>query len=125
MQKLIFMVFICLGMAACQTTTPHLGEAFEVKNTISVDSFVKKIGTESSLKDLQIEGTIAKSCMSEGCWFTIKDVSGKEVLFNVKDKKFKVPINSPDKKAVILADATSESTDGQPFTISVRGMMFK
>ena len=66
-----------------------------------------------------------KSCMTEGCWFTIRDASGKEVLFNVKDKKFRVPVNSPGQAVILLADATQDTSVEQRSVLSVRGMRFK
>lgn len=111
---------------ACQTTSKNLGEKFEPRNTVSVHNVVERLKTEPVVNNVQIEGKIAKSCMSEGCWFTIKDDStGNEILFDVKDKKFRVPINSPEKQVIVLADALKDSTSEQKFTLSVKGLMFK
>lgn len=126
MQKIIYSIFILISITACQSTTKNLGEVFVPKNVVSVHEVVERLKTENVVSDVQIEGKIVKSCMSEGCWFTMKDDStGKEMLFDVKDKKFRVPINSPEKQVVILADAMNDSTTEQKIVLSVRGLMFK
>ncbi|MFN8283112.1 MAG: DUF4920 domain-containing protein [Chitinophagales bacterium] len=126
MQKIICSILILMSIMACQTTSKNLGEKFEPRNTVSVHNVVERLKTEPVVNNVQIEGKIAKSCMSEGCWFTIKDDStGNEILFDVKDKKFRVPINSPEKQVIVLADALKDSTSEQKFTLSVKGLMFK
>ena len=137
MQKVILILLSAISFIACQSTTHNLGEQFLAKNPMSVDSFIQKINAEKSLKDIQIEGKIEKSCMSEGCWFTINDAAGKEIMFDVKDKKFRVPINSPGKTAVILADATTQIADitsknntdstfeESTIKVEVKGLLFK
>ncbi|MFN8297043.1 MAG: DUF4920 domain-containing protein [Chitinophagales bacterium] len=126
MMKKIFYVLIFISMmVACESTTKNLGEQFTVQQPVSVDEVLAQLQSNNSLKDIQIEGTIEKSCMSEGCWFTIKDTSGTEILFNVKDKKFKVPTNSPGKVAIMLADAARDTTSEQKVDLEVKGLMFK
>lgn len=130
MKHLLYLFFIINIITACQSTTTHLGEKFLVDKPITVDAVLEQLKSNSTLKNIQIEGKIAKSCMSEGCWFTISDVSGNEILFNVKDKKFRVPINSPGKNVVVLADAqantdTTNTKDTPTYELSVRGLLFK
>src|SRR3954470_13524537 len=92
-------------LTACMSTTKNLGEAFTPKNPVSIDALLQRVSTEKSVEGVQVEGKVEKSCMSEGCWFTLKDQSGKEVHLDVKDKKFKVPTNSPGQNVIVLADA--------------------
>ena len=125
MKQLFYSLLFISVMTACESTTKTFGEHFSVKNPVSVDELLTQLKTNAALNDVQIEGKIDKSCMSEGCWFTIKDVSGAEILFNVKDKKFKVPTNSPGKVAVLLADAVQDTTSEQKADLQVKGLMFK
>jgi hypothetical protein len=125
MKKILYSLVFMSLIAACESTTKNLGEQFTVQQPVSVDEVLAQLKTNNSLKDIQIEGTVEKSCMSEGCWFTIKDASGTEILFNVKDKKFKVPTNSPEKVAILLADAAKDTTSEQKVDIEVKGLMFK
>ncbi|MDB5228469.1 MAG: hypothetical protein JWN78_2662 [Bacteroidota bacterium] len=121
----LLQLLLLIGVISCQSTTKNLGEQFMVKNPVSVDSVLHQLSVSNSIPDIQVEGKIEKSCMSEGCWFTIKDLGGNEILFNVKDKKFRVPINSPGKEVVVLADAASDTTSKQRAELSVRGLRFK
>ncbi len=125
MKQLFYSLLFISLMTACESTTKNFGEQFIIKNTVSIDGVLAQLKSVAILNNIQIEGKIEKSCMSEGCWFTIKDVTGKEVLFDVKDKKFKVPTNSPTKTVVVLADAIQDTTSEQKVTLYVKGMMFK
>lgn len=124
MKNIVYATLLLL-LFSCKSTTKNLGEQFTVENPITIDALLEQLSTKDSLMGIQIEGTIAKSCMSEGCWFTIKDKSDKEILFDVKPGAFRVPINSPDRTVVVLADAIKDSTSEQQFNLIVSGMMFK
>ncbi len=129
-KKIIYIIIIAFNFIGCQSRTHNLGEQFVVKNPISVDSILTILNTTSVLKDLQVEGVINKSCMSEGCWLTIKDASGSEILFNVANKKFTIPMNSPGKAVVVLVDeaATIKNTEGKELPkneLDIKGLLFK
>ena len=47
------------------------------------------------------------------------------MLFDVQDKKFRVPTNSPGKTVIVLADAVNDSSVEQQFNLLVKGLMFK
>ncbi len=130
MKQLFYSIIFISMLTACESTTKSFGEKFSVKNPVSVNGMLAQLQINNVLNDVQIEGKIEKSCMSEGCWFTIKDSTGAEILFDVKDKKFKVPTNSPGQTVVILADAQlhteiSGSKESQKTEVQVKGMMFK
>ncbi len=127
MQKIIYILTACL-LFACQSTTKNMGEQFDVKTPVTIDALIKQLDSIPSVTGIQIEGKVAKSCMSEGCWFTIEDAGGTEILLDIKDKAFRVPTNSPGKTVIVLADAAknaSAKADEEPYSISVRGMRFK
>lgn len=129
-KKIIYIIIIAFNFIGCQSTTHNLGEQFVVKNPISVDSALTILNTTSALKDVQVEGVINKSCMSEGCWLTIKDAAGSEILFNVADKKFTIPMNSPGKAVVVLVDeaATIKNSEGKELPkneLDIKGLLFK
>lgn len=129
-KKIIHIIVIAFSFVACQSTTHNLGEQFVTKNPISVDSALTILNTTSALKDVQVEGTINKSCMSEGCWLTIKDNSGTEILFNIADKKFTIPMDSPGKAVVVLVDeaATKKNAEGKELPkneLYIKGLLFK
>ncbi len=121
----IYLILAIAVMSACQSTTRNLGTPFVVKDPLTVDAAIEQIKSHPSSENIQIEGKIAKSCMSEGCWFTLKEASGQEVLLEVKDKAFRVPINSPGRTVIVLADAIQDTSTEQKIIISVKGMRLK
>lgn len=125
MKSLIYALLLMGIMTACDSTTKNFGEHFVAQNPVSIDDVIRQLKTNPTLNNVQIEGKIEKNCMSEGCWFTIKDTNGTEILFDVLDKKFKVPTNSAGKHAIILADIRQDSSSEQKFAVSVKGLMFK
>ncbi len=125
MKYLMLSFFAVLFFVACDNSPKQLGEKFTAQKTISVDEVASQLQSQPTLQAVQIEGIIDKSCKGEGCWFTIKDAQGTEILFDIKDKKFKVPTNSPGKTAIVLADAEVDSTADQKFNLLVKGLMFK
>ncbi|HQV79232.1 MAG TPA: DUF4920 domain-containing protein [Chitinophagales bacterium] len=125
MKNILFLSILSLILSACNSTSNQLGEKFTAQKTITVDEVKVQLKSSARLNNIQIEGNIDKSCMGEGCWFTIKDKEGTEVLFDVQDKKFRVPTNSPGKTVIVLADAVNDSSVEQQFNLLVKGLMFK
>lgn len=130
MKKLIYIIIITFSFAACESTSKNLGEKFEVKNPISVDAALALLNDTIPLQDVQVEGVINKSCMSEGCWITIKGKTESEVLFTVTDKKFRIPTNSPGEAVVVLVDAkaTEKNTADKELPkneLYIKGLLFK
>jgi hypothetical protein len=120
-----FLVSIVAGLIACQSTTKNFGEPFTPKDPVTVDALLKQVSIAGHLSDIQVEGKVVKSCMTEGCWFTLANGSGDEVLFTVKDKKFRVPVNSPGESVIVLADAVQDTSAAGKALLSVKGMRFK
>lgn len=125
MKQLFYSILFMSLLTACESTTKNFGEKFAVKNPVSLNEALAQLTSNNNIKDIQIEGKIEKSCMSEGCWFTIKDSTGTEIKFDVLDKAFKVPTNSPGKTAVILADVAQDTASEQKVSLTVKGMLFK
>lgn len=125
MKQLFYSLLLTVVFMACNNTSKNLGQTFTPENPISVNDVISQLTTKEQLKDIQIEGIVEKSCKGEGCWFTIKDANGEEIVFDVADKKFRVPTNSPGKTVIVLADATQDTTSDQKIALSVKGLMFK
>ncbi len=115
-----FMLF-----SACNQEVKTLGKKFTENKPISIDSLLSQTKSSGHVEAAQVEGAIFKSCRSEGCWFTIKDKSGQEVLLEIKDKHFKMPLNSPERQAVALVNADTSADSDNGVSIDVKGIMFK
>jgi predicted transcriptional regulator len=130
MKRIAILLLSTLLIVACQLTPKQLGEPFEENNIITIDDLLSQLETQNTLEKIQIEGTIYKTCLSEGCWFAIQDKNNNEIILNIKDKKFRMPNTSSDKKVIVLADATYIQADtingiGKKYKIDVRGVKFK
>ncbi|HPA35261.1 MAG TPA: DUF4920 domain-containing protein [Chitinophagales bacterium] len=125
MKKLLSILLLAATIVACQNTSKNLGETFTPQQPMTIDAVAAQLAQQPELKNIQIEGVVEKSCMSIGCWFSIKDEKGNAIVLDIADEQFKVPTNSPGKTVIVLADAKQDSTSEQKIAISVKGMMFK
>jgi hypothetical protein len=129
--RTIFLGLIMALAVGCNMPMPtELGEKFEVDNPISIDVLLEKLQDNHEINNVQVEGEIYKSCLSEGCWLTIKDKSGNANVINVKDKKFRLPNTSAGKKAIILLDAKvgvleSDENKEPKLLLNARGIKFE
>ena len=125
MRLFILTFFVSVIFTSCQTDVKTLGKKFTESNPISVDELISKTKAEGHLDQAQVTGKIDKSCRSEGCWFTIKDNNGAEVYLDIKDKGFKMPLNSPERQVVALVNADTSAAAESGISIDVKGVMFK
>jgi hypothetical protein len=134
MKKSLFLIAtIIIGIAACnndpRTKLPQsgpFGVVFDTTNSIAAESVdeVLDLGNNMGLK---ASGTIAQYCKGEGCWLTLKNKKGEEILVEVKDKAFVLPYNIDGKTAFVNGVATREtSEDGKSkITIEADGITLK
>ena len=125
MKRIFYLLFLISMFTACQNSPKNLGQTFTPKQPVSVSTVLHELKATPKLADVQIEGVVANSCKGEGCWFTIKDTTDTEITFDIADKKFSMPKDSPGKTVVVLADASQDSTVEQKVVLSVKGLMFK
>ncbi len=52
-----------------------------------------------------VEGTIQEVCQTKGCWMTLRDDSGDEVLVRFRDYAFFVPRNAMGRQALVTGRA--------------------
>lgn len=121
MKKLFVLATLAIVMVACNTDprtklpqTGSFGIAFDTTNSTHVEDIepILAIGNNIGLK---ATGTVAQYCKGEGCWLTLKNSAGEEVLVEVKDKAFVLPFNIEGKTAFINGVASTDTTeDGSP-----------
>lgn len=137
MKKLnvFFIGIVMLLFTACNMPQPNeLGEKFETQQPMSIDDLLAELQTKPSVNNVQIQGTIYKSCMSEGCWFILKDKNGNEFYIDVKDKKFRLPNTSAGKDIIALVDASKKNDidtteagaidENEKYVLETRGLKF-
>lgn len=128
MKKIIGYLVCCCFVMSCQLTPTKLGEDFIEKDIMTLESVLERIRNYEQLKSVQIEGKIYKTCLSEGCWFIIKDKQANEIILRIKDKRFRIPNTSSGKNVLILLDAKvvdSSYKTSEWYSLEVRGIKFK
>lgn len=113
--NLLVLSLVIFLATSCNMPEPkELGAKFEENNPISIDDLIAQLQTTPLIKAVQLKGEINKSCLSEGCWFTIKDKNGESYTIDVRDKKFRLPNSSAGKTVVALLDAKIDTTQDEP-----------
>jgi hypothetical protein len=117
MKKLVLIVTVVIGMLACNndprtklSQSGNFGEAFDTSNAMVIGDMDVLLNMSSSL-GLKATGTVAQYCKGEGCWLTLKNENGENVLVEVKDKAFVLPYNIDGKTAIVNGVASRETTE--------------
>jgi hypothetical protein len=121
MKKLLLIVTIAIGIVGCNNDprtkleqTGTFGIAFDTANAMTVENIEELLSVTDNL-GLKASGTVKQYCKGEGCWLTLKNTQGEEVLVEVKDKAFVLPYNIDGKTAFINGVAMKDTTDeGKP-----------
>ena len=67
-----------------RNASDHHGKAFQGLPAVGIGQLVAKPG-DYAKKDVRIEGTVTRQCPSAGCWFLLKDGTGKEIKVEMGD----------------------------------------
>jgi hypothetical protein len=133
MKKLILIFTVVIGVIGCnndpRTKLPQTGTfgiTFDTTNAIMVEDIEGLLAIGNNI-GLKATGTISQYCKGEGCWLTLKNNQGEEVLVNVKDKSFVLPYNIEGKTAIVNGVASKDTTaEGAPsISIEADGIMLK
>ncbi|MFM7216551.1 MAG: DUF4920 domain-containing protein [Bacteroidota bacterium] len=63
------------------------------------------------MRPCKVEGEITEVCQAEGCWFRVKDGSGRELLVRTSDHSFAVPRDIAGKRAIAAGVLKHDTTD--------------
>jgi hypothetical protein len=133
MKKLSLILLVAISIVACnndpRTKLPQsgtFGVAFDTTNSTPAEDLDAILNITNNV-GLKATGTIAQYCKGEGCWLTLKNKQGEEVLVNVKDKKFVLPYNIDGKTAFVNGVASRDTTeDGKAgITIEADGIVLQ
>lgn len=89
-------------------TSGAFGEQVDTATYVTVADAL----SHSSEESLVVKGTVAEYCKGEGCWLTLKQASGENLLVEIKDKAFQLPQGIEDKTVYVAATIHQDSTDG-------------
>ena len=121
MKKLLVLAAIAIVMVACNNDprtqlapTGNFGVAFDTTNSIQVEEIESLLAIGNNI-GLKATGTVSQYCKGEGCWLTLKNSAGEELLVAVKDKAFVLPFNIEGKTAIVNGVASTDTTEeGNP-----------
>ncbi len=85
----------------------NFGVEIPTKNPVTVENGWSQFANQN-IKEHVLKGKIGAVCQTEGCWFKFESDSGE--LFVDFDHKFKIPMNSSGKTAVVWGDFSRDTT---------------
>lgn len=121
LKRLLFVVAIGTGMAACNTAThshdghdhdhgdaptdagdgKHFGDVITDEGSISFDDLLEKMKSVDSL-DTKFTGTVSAVCQTKGCWMNVKSAdTGEEIFVQFKDYGFFMPKDIAGRQVVM------------------------
>lgn len=130
--KKIFLLLLVVGMVACQSETKDISNEATTSQTTTTESakggdqyFGAKITKDDAIPyavmlgkiegvdslAIKVEGEISSVCQKKGCWMTITDDNGEEMLVQFEDYGFFMPKDAAGQKVVIDGYAYTEVTD--------------
>lgn len=92
-------------------TSGAFGEQVDTTTYVTATSVYDTLN-QSNEVNLVVKGTVAEYCKGEGCWLTLKQTSGENLLVEIKDKAFQLPQGIEDKTIYAAGTAYQDSTDG-------------
>ncbi|MES2558357.1 MAG: DUF4920 domain-containing protein [Bacteroidota bacterium] len=92
--------------------TGAYGVTFSADSTLTVKQVSEALITGNEIP-VMVTGTISQYCKGEGCWLTLKNDDGEDLLIEVKDKAFVLPHNIENKMATARGLAKRDTVEGK------------
>lgn len=86
------------------------GKAFKVKAVQTTEQITLKLKTTEQLSNVVVKGVISEVCQKQGCWMTLKNTAGEDMMVMMKDHKFLLPKDASGKTAIVYGTAMRETT---------------
>jgi hypothetical protein len=97
--------------------TGIFGKPFTAETNLDVTQVMNGLDTANNIP-VVVQGTISNFCKGEGCWLTLKNPSGKDLLIEVENKAFILPYNIGDKTAIVHGTAVHDASDSSVSVIA-------
>ena len=92
------------GNAAAVPAGDTFGTAFQPKTILPFADLSKKVAEGDSLHTT-VRGTVAEVCQVKGCWMTITEANGEEMMVRFKDYGFFMPKDISGKEVIMNGQA--------------------
>jgi hypothetical protein len=110
------LVAISILVVSCNTSGNSVkifhGEKFDTTGVITTAQLLDSLSKISSIQDVKVSGTIDKSCTHSGCWLTLKNEKGTEILVTYKDESFTTAKDIAGRQLVVLGNVAQDTTEG-------------
>lgn len=124
-------IFLFSFLLACNSDprksipeTGSYGKPFTPAALMTVEQ-VEHLADSSNNVPVQVSGTITNYCKGEGCWLTLKNKDGKDLLIEVKDKAFVLPYHIDGKEAVVNGIAVKGGESDTTLSVEADGILIK
>ena len=123
-------LFSCIAsiliLSACKESEPvkiFYGERFDAVDPISAEELLGMLEKDSIVEDVLVQGVVEKSCSHSGCWMTLANTKGKEVLVTYKDDAFKTAKKGMKEKKVVLKGYAERGDSPDSYKIIASGLI--
>lgn len=89
------------------SATESFGELIEKEGAVEVIEIASLINSDEAIP-VKVKGTILEVCQHTGCWLTFDFGDGEEIMVNMKDHAFYVPMDAAGKTAWVEGEAIRE-----------------
>lgn len=87
--------------------TGSYGELIDKEGAVDVVEIASVINADEAIA-VKVKGTILEVCQHTGCWLTFDFGDGEEIMVNMKDHDFYVPMDAAGKTAWVDGEAIRE-----------------
>jgi hypothetical protein len=88
-------------------STGSFGQVFDKDGAVLITDIAELINSDTTI-GVKVYGTIVEVCQHTGCWLTFDLGNGEEIMVNMKDHDFYVPMDAAGKTAWVEGLATRE-----------------
>ena len=112
MKKLSFLILACcmtiaaFGQKVADVKGETFGEAIHAKKYISMNDLVADLDSKDTV-NATVMATVNEVCQAKGCWMTLDNTGGKEMMVRFKDYGFFVPKDIGGREVIIEGQAYS------------------
>lgn len=130
MKRTLFFFGFLAFLMACSTDprkslpeTGAFGKTIGSEPALQVSQVLAAMDTLSEMP-VTVQGTVAEYCKGEGCWLTLKNDQGDNLLIEIKDKAFVLPYGIENKSAIVTGLAMRNMEDST-LSVLAEGVVLK
>ncbi len=104
--------------------TGEFGIAFTENEPKSVSDVIHLLDSGNNIP-IQVSGVISNYCKGEGCWLTLKNENGEDLLIEIDSQAFVLPLHIENKTALVNGIAIKELEGDKKLSVHASGILIK